>query len=128
MTTAWTWVQILLRYIRTIQKSCQMTLVTLLCIADLLLGFSICILTHYAQNSNSRTGQHSSSDSDSDYSGQFEDGQDSAQSEAAIDELHARMALLARLDAEDPPALNNSHPLVEEAEPLSRIDNVRFIQ
>ena len=57
-----------------------------------------------------------------------EEGQDSVQSDAEIDELHARMALLARLDAEEPPIPNDSHPSVDEAEPLSCIDNVRLTQ
>ena len=38
------------------------------------------------------------------------------------------MALLARLDAEEPPIPNDSRPSVDEAEPLSRIDNVRLTQ
>lgn len=78
--------------------------------------------------SPARDGQFSSSvpeeseeDDDAHISGQ--------QWDADINELYARMAILARLDAEGPSvSASDVTPSIEEEEPLLRFENVRFTQ
>lgn len=49
--------------------------------------------------------------------------------DADINELRARMAILERLDAEGPSvSASDVTPLIEEEEPMSRFENIRFTQ
>ena len=87
------------------------------------------LISIYSQVTSSGDDQFSCSESER----SDDDNQDhipGQQQDAEIDELHARMAILARLETEEPPVPTDDSvmPSVEETEPLSCIDNVRLTQ